>query len=523
MSPTTRRLVAGLLVLALVLGAVAAVGFYVVRDAASAYDPVPPVAPAGTPAADAAPDPALEQYYAQDLDWSACGDDGDECATLTVPLDYADPAGETIGIHVLRRPADDQDDKVSSLLVNPGGPGVAGSTMARNAGGYFRRPFLTYFDIIGFDPRGTGESSPVDCLSDDGLDAYLSGDPEPQTPDEERVFVRTARSMGRGCEQLSPGLASHISTVEAARDMDVLRAALGEQVMTYYGASYGTQLGATYAELFPGRVGRLVLDGAIDPTLTVREGALTQAGGFETALRAYVQNCIDSTDSCFLGGNVDEGMQRIRDFLAEVEAQPLTVGDRDLTVGLAVYGILMPLYSRDSWILLSQGLRSAFGGDGSVLLQLGDLYTSRAAEGGYTDNLMEAFPAIRCLDDPSGIKPAQVPGEIAAFEEASPTFGRSYAWGLVSCRNWPPARGLDREPLTIDAQGAAPIVVVGTTRDPATPYDWAEALAAQLDSGVLVTRDGDGHTGYNSDNECTSVAVESYLIEGEVPRDGLSC
>jgi len=183
----------------------------------------------------------------------------------------------------------------------------------------------------------------------------------------------------------------------------------------------------------------------------------------------------------------------------------------------------MPLYNRDYWILLSQGLRAAFGGDGSVLLQLGDLYTSRAAEGGYTDNLMEAFPAISCLDDPSGIKPSKVPGEIAAFEEASPTFGRIYAWGLITCRNWPPARGRDPEPLTIDAAGAAPIVVVGTTRDPATPYAWAEALASQLDSGVLVTRDGDGHTGYNSGNECTSVAVESYLIEGKVPADGLSC
>ena len=523
MSPTTRRLVAVLLVLALVLGAIAAVGLYVIRDAASAYDPVPPVAPSGTPAADAPPDPALEQYYAQDLDWSACGDDGDECATLTVPLDYADPAGETIGIHVLRRPADDQDDKVSSLLVNPGGPGVAGSTMARNAGSYFRRPLLTYFDIVGFDPRGTGQSSPVDCLSDDGLDAYLSGDPEPQTPDEERTFLRTARSLARGCEQLSPGLASHISTVEAARDIDVLRAALGEQVMTYYGASYGTQLGSTYAELFPDRVGRFVLDGAVDPTLTKRESALTQAGGFETALRAYVQNCVDSTDSCFLGDSADEGVQRIREFLDAVQVQPLPAGDRQLTGGLAVYGTIAPLYSRDLWILLSQGLRAALGGDGSGLLQLADLYTMRAAEGGYSSNLMEAFPAISCLDDPSGVKPAQVPAELPAFEEASPTFGRSYAWGLVSCRHWPPARGLHPEPLTIDAQGAAPIVVVGTTRDPATPYAWAEALAAQLDSGVLVTRDGDGHTGYNSDNECTSVAVESFLIEGEVPRDGLSC
>jgi len=196
---------------------------------------------------------------------------------------------------------------------------------------------------------------------------------------------------------------------------------------------------------------------------------------------------------------------------------------RDLTAGLAVYGIITPLYNRDYWILLSQGLQAAFDGDGSVLLQLADAYASRDSDGGYADNSMEAFPAISCLDDPSGIRPAQVPGEIPEFEEASPTFGRIYAWGLISCRGWPAARGLDPEPLTIDAAGAAPIVVVGTTRDPATPYAWAEALASQLDSGVLVTRDGDGHTGYNAGNECTSVAVEAYLIEGKVPRDGLTC
>ena len=227
--------------------------------------------------------------------------------------------------------------------------------------------------------------------------------------------------------------------------MDVLRAALGEQMLTYFGASYGTQLGSTYAELFPERVGRLVLDGAVDPTLTVREEALTQAGGFETALRAYVQNCIDSTDSCFLGDSVDDGLQRISDFIDQVDAEPLRRrGPRPHRPAWRVYGIITPLYNRDYWILLSQGLQAAFDGDGSVLLQLADAYASRDSDGGYADNSMEAFPAISCLDDPSGIRPAQVPGEIPEFEEASPTFGRVFAWGLISCRSWPAARGLDR-------------------------------------------------------------------------------
>jgi pimeloyl-ACP methyl ester carboxylesterase len=516
-----RRVVALLVVVAMVLAGVGAVALLYVGRAAD-YDPVPVAVPVGAPPAQQPPDAALASFYEQALEWSACGDD--ECATLTVPLDYDDPAGPTIGIHLDRRPADDQDAKVGSLLVNPGGPGEPGSTVAANASGYFRPALLRHFDIVGFDPRGTGQSDPVDCLSDGALDAYVAGDPEPSTPDEARTFVQLTRGLGRGCAQLSGDLASHVSTQEAARDIDVLRAVLGERVISYFGFSYGTELGATYAELFPGRVGRFVLDGAVDPTLDGRESALTQAAGFETALRAYVANCLDVTDSCFLGDSVEEGMQQIRDFLDQVQEQPLTTtSGRELTAGLALYGIVIPLYSRETWILLSQALRSAFDGNGSALMLLADTYTSRSSDGSYAKNTMEAFPAISCLDDPEGIKPAQVPAEYPAFEEASPTFGRVFAWGLIACRNWPPARGLDTEPLTIDADGAPPIVVVGTTRDPATPLVEAQALASQLDSGVLVTRDGDGHTAYNSGNECIDRAVESYLIEGVVPRDGLNC
>jgi pimeloyl-ACP methyl ester carboxylesterase len=519
-----RRVVAGLLALALVLGVLAAVAVYLTgSDSPTTFDPAPPVASGDVPGAEDPPDAALAPFYSQQLAWKSCSD-GDQCATLEVPLDYDDPGGDTIGISIMRRAADDQDHKLGSMVVNPGGPGVPGTTEADQATSYFREPLLTYFDIVGFDPRGTGDSSPVDCLSDHDLDAYLAGDPEPETPAEERAYVATARSMGTGCEHLSPGIASHISTVEAARDMDVLRAALGERVMTYFGSSYGTLLGATYAELFPDRVGRFVLDGAVDPTLDFRQEALAQAGGFETALRPYVQNCLDATDSCYLGDTVDQGLQRIRDFLDDVEAEPLPAGGgRRLTLGLAVYGIITPLYNRDYWILLSQALRAGFDGDGSLLIQLADAYASRNGDGTYADNSMEAFPAISCLDDPAGITPTQVPAELPAFEHASPTFGRLYAWGLIGCRDWPPARGLHHQPLTIDAAGAAPIVVIGTTRDPATPYAWAKALASQLDSGVLVSRDGDGHTGYNSGNECVSLTVEQYLIQGDVPRDGLSC
>jgi pimeloyl-ACP methyl ester carboxylesterase len=517
-----KRAVALLLVFALVLAGVGIAAYYVAASLGPDYDPVPIAVTDDVPPATKPSDPSLAAFYEQRLVFRPCG--ADDCGTLKVPLDYADPEGETIELRVVRRPADDQDDKVGSMLVNPGGPGVAGSTVAANASGYFREALLGYFDIVGFDPRGTGRSDPLDCLSDADLDAYLSSDSEPSTPAEARTYVESVRGLGRGCARQSGDLASHVSTQEAARDMDVLRAALGEQVISYFGFSYGTELGATYAELFPQRVGRFVLDGGIDPTLSIRESNLTQARGFETALRAYVANCLDVTDSCFLGDSLDEGLQRIRDFLDSLDGAPLDAGgDRDLTQALATTGIIWPLYSRDAWLVLSQALRAAFEGDGALLLQLADQYSGREPDGSYESNLMEAFPAISCLDDPTGVAPSQIPAEYPAFDEASPTFGRSFAWALVTCRGWPPARAHRQPPLTIDGLGAAPIVVVGTTRDPATPLEESQALADQLESGVLVTRDGDGHTGYNSGNDCVDEAVESYLVEGKVPPDGLIC
>ena len=365
--------------------------------------------------------------------------------------------------------------------------------MASNASGYLGEPLLQYYDIVGFDPRGTGQSDPVDCLSDSDMDTYLAADPEPETAAEEKEYVRDVRGLGRGCARLSGDLASHISTEEAARDMDVLRAALGDQVTSYLGFSYGTELGATYATLFPGRTARFVLDGAVDPTLDTTQSGLVQAKGFETALRAYVQNCLDVTDSCFLGDSLDEGLERIRGLLDQVDDEPLTTSSgRPLTLGLAITGIITPLYDRSTWIVLSQALRSAYDGDGSILLALADAYSRRESDGTYATNLLEAFSAISCLDDPTGVKPADVPAVLPEFEKASPTFGESFAWALVGCRNWPPARGVPHERLTVDGAGAPPIVVIGTTRDPATPLEEAQALASQLSSGLLVTRDGDG-------------------------------
>lgn len=526
----TRRLVALVLALALLaaagvtalgLGGRGGSGQPSAQQPSSAPSSSAPSTPAPTGPAEGGarrpPDPALARFYAQRPRWEACG--SHECSTLTVPLDYARPDGETIGLALLRVPAAQPAKRVGSLVVNPGGPGAPGTEYAAQAGVVFRQPLLDAYDVVGFDPRGTGASAPVDCLSDEELDEYIAGDPTPDTAAERAAYVRWTERIGAGCAARSPEIAAHVTTVEAARDMDVLRAALGEARLDYFGASYGTKLGATYADLFPRRVGRFVLDGALDPTLTTRQLNLGQAAGFERALQAYAADCV--AQECSLGGSVEEVLGSITEVVERVDREPLpATGGRRLRVGNAFYGIVAPLYHRDYWFVLTQALEAAQAGDGSVLLQLSDLYTSRGPTG-YTDNSAEAIYAINCLDDPTAIEPSEVDEQLPAFERASPTFGEAFAWSLVGCAGIEVESAVD-EPV-VDAPGAAPIVVVGTTRDPATPYEWSVALAEQLESGVLVSRDGDGHTGYNAGNTCVDTAVEQYLVDGVVPSDGLEC
>jgi pimeloyl-ACP methyl ester carboxylesterase len=302
--------------------------------------------------------------------------------------------------------------------------------------------------------------------------------------------------------------------------MDVLRSALRQPTMLYFGASYGTFLGGTYADLFPDKVGRMVLDGAVDPTVSLVKGAEVQAKGFETALRAYVGHCVDKGD-CYLGDSVDEGIGRIQDLLEQTDAEPLPAAEgRPLTEGLAVLGIWAPLYNRDFWYALDVGLKSAFAGNGKVLLQLADAYLNRGKDG-YKDNSGEAIYAVNCLDRDEWVDPGEVARVQGPIIKASPTFGRLFAWGLTACGSWAVHSG--KKPHPLRATGSAPIMVVGTTRDPATPLSWAEGLVRQLDDAVLVKRDGDGHTGYKAGNKCVDEAVEAYLVSGTVPRATVSC
>ncbi|MFF3325811.1 alpha/beta hydrolase [Streptomyces sp. NPDC002889] len=467
--------------------------------------------------------PALEPYYTQQLKWRACGVPGFECTTMKAPLDYAEPEGETIKLAVARKKATGPGKRIGSLLVNPGGPGGSAiGYLQAYAGIGYPAPVRARYDMVAIDPRGVARSEPVECLTSKEMDAYIQVDQTPDDAAERTRLAKAYKDFAAGCEKRSGQVLPHVSTIEAARDMDILRAALGDQKLSYVGASYGTFLGATYAELFPDRTGRLVLDGALDPALPARELNRDQTAGFETAFRSFAADCIEQPD-CPLGSeSVADATTRLKAFFAELDKKPVPTGEsRELVESLATTGVVAAMYDESSWPQLREALTSAQAGEGAPLLALADSYYERDADGSYA-NLMFANAAVNCLDLPPAFTgPEAVQSALPEFEKASPVFGKGFAWASLNCGYWPvPATG---KAHGIEAKGAPPIVVVGTTRDPATPYKWAQGLAKQLSSGTLLTYDGDGHTAYGRGSGCIDTAINTFLLEGTPPPDGKRC
>ena len=523
--PGTKRLVAAIAALLVCTGLTACQGSPDIK-ASPATASATPTVPAG-----------LESFYNQKVSWHACAkkgmdeaksgeDTGFSCAKVKVPLDYSNPGGETIEIAVKKRAA--TGDSVGSLFINPGGPGGSGIELVDSAGTYFSKNLTGSYDVVGFDPRGVGSSTAIDCLSDSDLDAERAGENDPATPSATATIER-AQKMNTACESKTgtPGLLDHIDTISAARDLDVLRAVEGQQALTYLGFSYGTYLGATYAELFPANTGRMVLDGAVDPSLSAEELALGQAKGFEASLRAYVESCQSSKLGCPLSGDVDSGVSQIREFLESTKTEPIPTSDdkRPLTHDLALSGILGAMYQTSLWTSLNLALNQAMGNsgdpDGSALLTITDAISYRQSDGSYSGNGAEALMAVNCLDYPVQGDNASWEENAKAVNEASPTFGSQLLYPDAYCQGWGHTSSRKREKIT--ASGAAPILVVGTTGDPATPYAWSEALAEQLESGQLLTWKGNGHTAYGRSNDCVKNAVDTYLLNGTMPDKGLTC
>ncbi|GAB7103407.1 alpha/beta hydrolase [Streptomyces phaeofaciens JCM 4814] len=467
----------------------------------------------------------LAPYYGQELDWRSCGVPGFECATMKAPLDYAHPGAGDVRLAVSRRKATGPGKRLGSLLVNPGGPGgSAVGYVQQFAGIGYPVEVRARYDMVAVDPRGVARSEPVLCLDGREMDSYTQTDVTPDDQRETTELVDAYQKFAESCGARSAALLRHVSTVETARDMDVLRAVLGDARLTYVGASYGTLLGATYAGLFPERVGRLVLDGAMDPSLPARRLNLDQTAGFETAFRSFAKDCARRGD-CPLGTRQGEVGRNLKAFFRRLDAHPVPTGDPDgrrLGEALATTGVIAAMYDESAWEQLREALTSAIEeNDGSALLALSDSYYERDGDGRYT-NLMSANAAVNCLDLPAAFSgPEEVRKALPSFEKASPVFGEGLAWASLNCTYWPVrATG---EPRRIEAKGAAPIVVVGTTRDPATPYPWARALSRQLTSARLLTYVGDGHTAYGRGSECIDSAINAYLLRGTPPTPAKRC
>ncbi|AXK31551.1 alpha/beta hydrolase [Streptomyces armeniacus] len=482
------------------------------------------------------------EFTGQRLDWAPCkgraGTEGAappplpdgtpwECATLKAPLDYAEPRGGTIDLAMVRaaavRRGSGGGPRAGSLLFNFGGPGGSGVTALPAFGtGYDK--LRARYDLVSFDPRGVGRSAGVTCLDDRSLDAYFAADWTPDTKAEERRLLSRQQRFADGCERHSGRVLPHIGTLDAARDMDLMRHVLGDRKLHYFGFSYGTELGAVYAHLFPRRVGRAVFDAVVDPAKSPEESALGQVKGFQLALGNYLADCAEKGADCPLGTDPDRAERGIAALLRRLDAKPLPAGGgRKLTESLAASGIAQALYSPDLWDHLSGGLKEAErDGTGRTLLMLADAMNGRDAGGRY-DTLQASLLAIGCADERQRYGPDDVRTALPRFRDASPVFGPTSAWALSACDGWP-VDGRWNSP-DVSAEGAAPVLLVGTTGDPATPYGGTRRMKDRLGAGVGVelTYRGEGHGAYESGDRCVRGTVDAYLLRGKVPEDGKSC
>ena len=451
----------------------------------------------------------LSVYAQQKIAWEACAD-GAECATMKVPLDWENPGKASLDIALTRKPS--AHPSLGPLFFNPGGPGGPARKVVQN----WKADAIPGYDFVGWDPRGVGESTHVECGTTEQTDAAWLSD---STPDDEAE--KTAQREGwagfaRQCRDASGDLLNHVSTIETARDLDLLRHLLGAEKLNYLGVSYGTFIGATYAELFPERSGHLVLDSAVDISSSANSTKdFEEDDGSDKALEHFADWCAGDS-SCSLGDDRDAILNRIDTFLKGLDTKPLAVGDLKLTQFAAAIGIYEGLYGTvDAYPQLAATIQQAIDGDGTGLLKAGYGYLDRNDKG--WGQVIYAFSAISCIDHPDrGADPTTRSSRPAGTSVLSSNLGR-----LLTCEYWTADSVPD---LKLTAKGAPPILVAGYRTDPATPYEGTVAMAEQLESGVLLTAEGEGHgVTFSGKNMCIHETVNKYLTTGEVPADGTSC
>jgi pimeloyl-ACP methyl ester carboxylesterase len=472
---------------------------------------------------------------AQPIDWQDCTGDitpiiagrpgsdrplGFQCGTTTVPVSYADPGGGTLELFLVKATLAGQANRIGSLVVNPGGPGQSATDAAIQSALTLPVDVLGRFDVVGVDPRGVGLSSPaVQCISDEQKDELFAADPRATDAASLAAAFGRVDAVGEACSAKYKEALGAFDTVDSARDMDLVRQSLGDEQLTYLGYSYGTTLGSTYAELFPDRVRAMVLDGAVDPDLDQPAAAESQAASFERAFDAFAANCLGLISGCPLGF---DPRLFVTDLLTQAATTPIPSArpgeTRQATPGLVLNGIRSALYQPSAWPQLALSLAAARNGDSAGVLSLADTYNGRNDDGSYS-NAVDANVAVNCADTDQEFTQEQVSTLMTDWNAKYPLFGADAALGLYTCTPWE----APRTPLPDrDAEGSAPILVIGTQGDPVTQVQGAIDMAEDLTSGVLLTWQGSGHTAYPK-TDCVTAAVNAYLIDLVVPPDGLTC
>lgn len=466
----------------------------------------------------------INDVYNQKVSWALCSNQMFQCGTVKVPVDWAKPDGDKVEIALSRKFT---NDALGSIVLNPGGPGGSGvDYLINNYDNIGTQTLRDTYTMVSFDPRGVGRSAKVTCLNAKDTDAMLydSNNAEIGSAKDLELSRALIKKFDDACKKNTGPILAHVDTVSAAKDLDVIRSALGDEKLNYLGFSYGTFLGTTYAALFPEKVGRFVLDGAIDPRVSDEQQSINQLKGFDLALNNYLKDCIKNDSSCPFQGTLGTAKAQVVSFLKSMETKTIpTKDDRKLSITSATTGLIMALYSDTYWPYLSQAFTEAFqSNDGSTFILLADFYNDRDQKGNYASNSLEANIAINCLDSRSSAKPEAMAKQNARILKQSPILGRYWQNGALICEQWP--YPVAERPASYSAKGAPTIMVIGTTGDPATPYQQAVALAHEvLAKGFLVTFKGEGHTAYGRSNECVSLAVDDFFISGKLSDNEPVC